>query len=507
MSLPCAPRPLAFLNRFAPFVVLAWLVGACGPATAPTGGPPADGGAMDGGGTPDGGGSLDIAARLAQLPGLAVAEQPSPLGGYRFFWLTYQQPANHDTPDAGTFPQRLTLLHRDEAAPMVLFNSGYFVSSRAARAEPTRLVQGNQLSVEHRFFASSRPTPAHWPDLTIAQAAHDFHRLIVAFKAIYRGKWLSTGASKGGDTVVFHRRFHPEDVDGTIAYVAPINFASDLEPVPENRTIVFLENVGADAACRQKLRDFQRLALGRRDALLPLVNQVATDNQTSFEAILGADRALEIAVVELPFLFWQYRKAADCALIPDAASSTADLFQFLDDTSDLYSFSDQDLTDFLPYYHQSATELGWVVDDERHLTDLLRFPAQDRPRTYLPRGLETPAYAPAVMEDVDRWVKSSAARILFVYGAYDPWSASAFNLGNPTDSFRFYAAGGNHGSKLADLAPAEQTLALDAVTRWSGVSAVFPLMDVHGTPLQDEGADPLDEGRRSTRTSEIAPFP
>jgi len=36
---------------------------------------------------------------------------------------------------------------------------------------------------------------------------------------------VATGGSKGGMTAVFHRRFFPDDVDGTVPYVAPISFS------------------------------------------------------------------------------------------------------------------------------------------------------------------------------------------------------------------------------------------------------------------------------------------
>ena len=40
-------------------------------------------------------------------------------------------------------------------------------------------------------------------------------------------------------TSVYHRRFYPDDVDATVAYVAPISFGA-----PDDRYIDFLANVG-----------------------------------------------------------------------------------------------------------------------------------------------------------------------------------------------------------------------------------------------------------------------
>ena len=45
--------------------------------------------------------------------------------GYRLFLLTYRHPADHRHPGAGTYEQRLTLLHRADHAPVVLATNGY----------------------------------------------------------------------------------------------------------------------------------------------------------------------------------------------------------------------------------------------------------------------------------------------------------------------------------------------------------------------------------------------
>jgi hypothetical protein len=84
--------------------------------------------------------------------------------------------------------------------------------------------------------------------LTIWQAAADEHDAVQAFKRIYPGKWLATGASKGGMTATCFRRFFPGDVDGTIPYVAPNNVVDSADRYPE-----FLANVG-DPACRASLK-------------------------------------------------------------------------------------------------------------------------------------------------------------------------------------------------------------------------------------------------------------
>jgi len=410
----------------------------------------------------------DILDELRAIPGMTVEERTTTLAGYRFFVMEYDQPVDHHDAGSAMFKQRLTLLHRDYAAPTVVYNSGYNVSTRGGRSQITTLVNGNQLSMEYRYFVPSRPEPADWTKLDIEQAASDQHRITQTLKArIYHdNKWLTTGASKGGMTSLFHRRFFPDDVDGTIAYVAPIDYPDDAVQSPTNRYFVFLDNVGTDATCRQKLKDFQNAALARRDAMKTRMRAVA-----SFTQILGEDRALEFAVEELPFIFWQYGSQTLCSTIPATTATDDAVFKFLDDTIDVASYGDQSVTAFLPYYHQSATQLGYPIDDESYLVGL-QFPGADTANAYIPDGIVIPAYDNgAAMRDIQSWIATSGTRLLLIYGQNDPWSAGAVDLGGATDSFKFIAPGGNHGSSILTLTNADADTATAAVMRWAGMSA------------------------------------
>ncbi len=430
----------------------------------------------------------DIADELRGIPGLTVEERPTMLEGYRFFVMTYDQPVDHEAPTGQRFAQRLTLLHRDYAAPVIAHNSGYSVSTRGSRSQLTVLTAGNQLSMEHRYFSPSRPDPADWTKLTIAQAAADQHRITQALKArIYRGRWLTTGASKGGMTSLFHRRFFPGDVDGTVAYVAPIDYPADAVQSPTNRYIAFLENVGTDPACRQKLKDFQNLVLARRDAMKTRMRGEAT-----FTEVLGEDRALDFAVVELPFIFWQYGTQSRCSTIPGPTATDAAVFSFLDNTAGVASYGDEDLTAFLPYYHQSATQLGYPAADESYLVGL-QFPSQDTAQAYIPAAIPTPAYDEgAAMQDVQTWLATSGERIMLIYGQNDPWTAGAVDLGAASDSYKYIAPGANHGASLTTLTSQDESDAQAAILRWADLPSSGPMFRAR-----------LDTGERTLEQEEL----
>jgi hypothetical protein len=411
--------------------------------------------------------AVDVLERLRALPGVvSVVEGPTRIRGTRFFTLQFDQPVDHAHPEGQRFRQRVTLLHRSESRPVVLYSTGYNIPGVSFQTEPTYLLQANQLTVEHRYFWPSVPETLEWEHLTIRQAAADHHRIIQSLKGLYGAKWLSSGASKGGMTSVYHRYFYPDDVDVTLPYVAP----SSKGPA-DVHYIDFVAQAGEDPTCNERLRTFQRAALQRRDELLPLVDSTYAPQGITFHA-LGKERAFEFAVVESPFYFWQYSDASHCATIPAPDAPAGELFAFLAYHADIgFNFGDPGLDFFAAYYYQAATELGAPRYDERHLHGLLRFPREDRPASYPPLGVEK-HFDHSAMPQVERWVRTEGERLLFMYGGNDPWSTNAFEVRERNDSFRFFVPGGNHSVFIYMLPVAEQRLALDKLEQWMGVRVI-----------------------------------
>ncbi|MEU1403357.1 S28 family serine protease [Streptomyces sp. NPDC005728] len=408
-------------------------------------------------------GEDDILAALRALPGLRVIEErPGAEPGYRFFVLGLRQPADHTNPAAGTFEQRLTLLHTSVDRPTVLFTTGYEAVLTPRRAEPTVLLGGNQLQVEHRFFGTSRPATDDYSLLTIRQAADDHHRVVRLFRGLYRGAWISTGGSKGGMTSVYHRRFHPHDVDGTVAYSAPNN----VDDRDNTAYVRFLESVGS-AECRDALRTAQRQALLRRTEMVARYEAWAAAENTAFRLVGSADKALEIAVLRASFMFWQRHTAADAASIPGPDAGTDELYAWLDDIAGLSVYADAVAQRFGPYFYQLGTQLGYLDVPTSHLSDLLRYPDAIKPRTFVPRDVPM-RFDHEAMPDIDRWVSRHGSRLLFVNGAQDPSVAEPFRPGTH-DSRILWAPDANHSTAIAELSPADRAEAVGMLTRWAGL--------------------------------------
>ncbi|MFI5678229.1 S28 family serine protease [Streptomyces cellulosae] len=411
--------------------------------------------------------TTDIKDRLLAIPGMSLIEE-KPYAGYRFFVLNYAQPVDHRHPSKGTFQQRITVLHKDVSRPTVFYTGGYNVSTDPRRREPTQIVDGNQVSLEYRFFTPSRPAPADWSKLDIWQAASDQHRVFKALKQIYTKKWISTGGSKGGMTATYYERFHPRDMDGVVAYVAPNDVVNDEDSAYDR----FFTTVGTKE-CRDRLNAVQREALVRRAALEKKYAAYAAENGYTFDTIGSLDRAYEAVVLDYVWGFWQHSLLSDCDSVPaDAKTATDDaIWTSVDTISGFSAYTDQGLETYTPYYYQAGTQLGAPTIHFPYIEKkYLRYGYQP-PRNFVPRSIPM-RFQPFAMRDVDTWVQHNARRMLFVYGQNDPWGAEPFRLGKGAkDSYVFTAPGLNHGANVAGLVPAQKTLATARILQWAGVAS------------------------------------
>ena len=417
---------------------------------------------------PAGCAATDIEGKLRCIPGLEVTPRldiPVP-AGYQRFDLVLTQPLDHDHPEAGTFGQHATLFHISDTAPVVLTTSGYGLSTNPGRTEITRLFATNQISYEHRFFGPSRPAPADWSKLDIRQAAADAHGLAEALHWLYPAHWVNTGASKGGMTSVYQRRFHPCDIDATVAYVAPTSLGAT-----DPSYVAFLDQAGGAAwsTCRADLAAFERRLLAARAEIVPLVQGTFTQ--------IPLEEAFELAVIELNFAFWQYTRPDDpdagCSAIPGADATPDQMLAFLGLHSAVDVLAeDSELDYYHGYYHQAAAQLGGPAPYETPVRDLLQFPGADIPATFIPAG-EVQMFDTAAMPDVNDWVANDAEHMMFIYGEFDPWSSRKL-VPSANDSHLFVVPGGNHGSNISQLPQGDNAAALALLQGWLGTPAIAP---------------------------------
>jgi pimeloyl-ACP methyl ester carboxylesterase len=390
--------------------------------------------------------------RLQALPGVEVAETP-PDSGYASAWrLVVEQPLDHNHSASGRFGQRVLLSHRGFDRPMVLITEGYAIGHNYC-AGLADILDANQLRVEHRYFGDSKPDSMDWRYLDIDQAAADMHRIVAMLKALYGAKWVGAGWSKGGQTSLIYRSRYPDDVSATVAFDAPLNLALE-----EPRIDAFFEAVG-DSACRARLIRFQRLALRRKDELLPLFHWYAEGKGYSYS--VGEEKALEYIVLEYPFSFWQYRDA-DCDGIPGEDATADEIMEHLRDVVSFWSYSDHAMNSASMY--QFCWQLGYYGYVTRNVADLLS--DTDYPNcAYAPQdtGVE---YDPEPMRRLKDWLEKNGNNIVYLYGALDPWSAPFVDTSSYNNARTYFLQGGNHFTFIETFPPQTREEIVNLLNGW-----------------------------------------
>ncbi len=390
----------------------------------------------------------DILGKLQALPGIAVSEIEPHYGYPRAFQIDFTQPVDHQNANGQQFTQRLYLSHVDETMPMIFGPSGYGSSPEYVQ-ELAGIMQTNHISVVHRYFINAEPEPLDWQYLTVKQSADDHHRIVAMFKQIYSSVWISSGRSKGGETVLFHRRFYPDDIDATIAYVAPMVFGT-----ADLRFVDFLGSLGSDE-CWNRIHQFQRSVLENRDSLVTKLLQWFPDNGYTFSG--DADMTLESAVRGYDWNFWQ-RHTYDCETIPSENASFDEMLTHLAAVVRMQNSSDELAGYYKPYVYQAFTEIGYPARNYDHLQDLLLYELQTGAEAFLESdGIEL-IYKPEVIQDVTQWLKTQGNNIIYIYGGADPWTGGAVELTGQTNAVKIIQAGADHGVKIVDL---EQWLGIE----------------------------------------------
>ena len=377
--------------------------------------------------------------------------------GLQRFLIFIKQPIDHFNLSLGTFNQKIILLHRDFQASMLLQISGYSIYDRKP-ALISSMFETNQLQIEYRFYGDSVPESIDWKLLTIRQSAEDFHRVVKILKKLYPQKWVSMGSSKGGQTVIDNRRFYPNDVDGTIANVAPISLSME-----DKRYSRFIKNIGGArySDCRANLIKIQILLLNNKEKFLPtLVGE--------FNLLGSKEDAFNFTVNEFNSAFWQYTNPEDkeygCNAISMATEDADKAFNLLSYINAVENYNDENHSLFLPFYIQASYELGYSEEESSSIQMLL--PKRYNLSSLIPNNLEL-TYSNSNALATISWVEKEAKNLLLLYGEFDVWTSGALTkLNKNSDNHKYLVKGGNHKANFLDLPEKEKNEYIAILSRW-----------------------------------------
>ncbi len=385
-----------------------------------------------------------------------------------FFNATYtifvEQPLDHTAPGKGSFLQRVIVADKAVDSPVVVITEGYSADYAIRKNyinELSPMLGSNQICIEHRYFGESWPVPLNWDYLTVRNAAADHHAVIELMKRYYSGKWVSTGISKGGQTVVYHRWLYPNDVDVSVPYVCPLNFG-----VEDGRHEPFIAEKTGTPEMRQKVKNFQLYILKNRELYQPMLEQYCKQNSYTFR--ISMNEVYDYTVLEYSFALWQYGIPTD--EIPALDSAPDKIFAHLMRVSSPSYLSVEDQEGIKSFFVQAARELGYYGYDTKPFKEYLSLKSTKGYiyRIFIPEGVEV-KYDRRMSKQVHKFIFSTDAKILFIYGAWDPWSAPAFEVPEKDNMLRIMKPNGSHGTRINNLPGGQKKLVKLKLEDWLGI--------------------------------------
>ncbi|MFC2121929.1 S28 family serine protease [Bacteroidota bacterium] len=394
---------------------------------------------------------------LFELPDV-IFKKLEPFPNFKSTYLIkIKQPIDHEDLSKGFFYQKVYLTHKGFDQPTLMVTEGYAMWENSDY-ELTELLNANQIKVEHRYFGDSKPDTLDYKYLNLKQASADLHNVRLVFNEIYRGKWISTGLSKGGVTAIVYRYFYPEDIDVCIPYVAPIITSNN-----DQRFITFLDTV-FDADCNDKIKSFQIKLLENRDRILPLVNFYILGAKSNYN-YLTIEQAFEYSVLEYPSALLEY---SSCEEIPGNGESIETITKHFLTVTKMHWFSDEFINNFRSYFYQAVTEIGGYGYNTKNLENLLvAIPVDQAPRLIVAPDNMIVNYDGKLMNDVIEWLNAEGDRFIYIYGTRDYWSAGAVTPNENVNSEWFFMKDKNHENAIiSEMTDSELERFISTLENW-----------------------------------------
>jgi len=405
--------------------------------------------------------ATELTDKLGGLDAISRVEALQSADGLEKLVCVVSQQLDWKDESEGSFGQRVIIKHRGFDRPTVMVTEGYgaaYAMHPGYQEELSTLLEANLVFVEHRYFLESTPQPCDWSHLTVENSAGDYHHIRNLLREVYPGKWFTTGISKGGQTTMFYRTFYPDDVDGSVSYVAPLN-----KSLEDGRHEPFIDQAGT-AEERARIKDFQIETLKRRAAIEPMFADYCARKGYTFRVPIS--EIYDLAVLEYSFAFWQW--GDDAAQIPSLTASDSVYYKHLIDKCEPSCFAQQ--TPYTSFNVQAMRELGYYGYDTKPFEEHLSIPQAEgyMRRVMIPDSLSYIEFDANLYERVNTFLKDNDLPMMFIYGEYDPWSATGVTwLDDKRHIHVFVEPGGSHKARIGTMPEDTQKKIMKILKRWA----------------------------------------
>lgn len=406
---------------------------------------------------------------MKQLCALDCVSEVQPLETTCFkekYVLKMEQQVDWKTSAKGTFGERIFVGMKGLDKPTVIVTEGYSASyglNPGYEEELSRLFDANVVLCEYRYFSQSVPVPTNWDYMTVDNSLSDYHHVRQVFGQLFKGKWISTGISKGGQTTMFYRATYPDDVDVSVSYVAPLNRA-----VEDGRHEKFLAKKVGTKEERKVIRQAMQELMRRKPELMKLFHAYCEENDYQF--LMSEEDVYDYCVLEFPFALWQW--GTPVSSIPELTSDEDDevWFDCLMKVSspDYFAYPSQ----YMPFDVQAAKELGYYgysLKPIKKWTSLKSTKGYLK-KMWLPDSLRKYDFDPALYKRTVKYLKKEDPKHIFIYGEIDPWSSSGvctwLNCKKKKNMRVYVQPRGSHKARINNMPERMKTEIINRLTNW-----------------------------------------
>lgn len=406
---------------------------------------------------------------MKQLCALDCVSEVQPLETTCFkekYVLKMEQQVDWKTSAKGTFGERIFVGMKGLDKPTVIVTEGYSASyglNPGYEEELSRLFDANVVLCEYRYFSQSVPVPTNWDYMTVDNSLADYHHVRQVFGQLFKGKWISTGISKGGQTTMFYRATYPDDVDVSVSYVAPLNRA-----VEDGRHEKFLAKKVGTKEERKVIRQAMQELMRRKPELMKLFHAYCEENDYQF--LMSEEDVYDYCVLEFPFALWQWGTLVSS--IPELTSDEDDevWFDYLMKVSspDYFAYPSQ----YMPFDVQAAKELGYYgysLKPIKKWTSLKSTKGYLK-KMWLPDSLRKYDFDPALYKRTVKYLKKEDPKHIFIYGEIDPWSSSGvctwLNCKKKKNMRVYVQPRGSHKARINNMPERMKTEIVNRLTNW-----------------------------------------
>ena len=404
---------------------------------------------------------------MKQLCALDCVSEVTPLESNNFkekYVLKVAQQVDWKTSSKGTFGERVFVGFRGWEKPTVLVTEGYTASygiSPDYEEELSRLFDANVILCEYRYFSESVPQPTNWEYMTVDNSLADYHHVRQMFGQLFKGKWISTGISKGGQTTMYYRATYPDDVDVSVSYVAPLNRA-----VEDGRHEKFLAKKVGTKEERKIIKQAMQEIMKRKPNLMKLFHNYCEEHNYHFQ--LSEEDIYDYCVLEFPFALWQW--GTPVSMIPESEDEDKEWFDCLMKVSspDYFAYPSR----YMPFDVQALRELGYygyALKPIKKWTSLKSTKGYLK-EIWLPDSLKKYDFDPTLYKRTVKFLKKEDPTHIFIYGEIDPWSSSGvcnWLTCKKKKNMRVYVQPrGSHTARIGNMPEDMKEEIIQRLTKW-----------------------------------------